>query len=102
MEDRLLPTPQAAEFLGVSPRSMETWRWKGGGPPYLVLGTKMIRYRVSDLLAWAEAPEARACHPREEHLIPLMVAAGAAGADAGRVTWEGTMAGLKISAHRFG
>jgi len=45
---------------------------------------------------------ARECHPREEHLVPLFVVAGAAGQDAGRVGWEGTMSGLKLSAHAFG
>lgn len=51
---------------------------------------------------WANAPEARACHPREEHLIPLMVAAGAAEADAGHVAWTGRMGGMRVTAHRFG
>ena len=32
-----------------------------------------------DLLNWEHAPAARHCHPREEHLLPLMVCAGAAG-----------------------
>ena len=31
------------------------------------------------LADWEAAPAARAAHPREEHLLPLMVAAGAAG-----------------------
>ena len=35
------------------------------------------------LIALGEAPAARACHPREEHLLPLMVVAGAAGDSAG-------------------
>lgn len=34
--------------------------------------------RRERLLRWSEAPAARAAHPREEHLIPLMVCAGAA------------------------
>ena len=39
--------------------------------------------REAALARWeSAAPFARECHPREEHLIPLMVAAGAAGADA--------------------
>ncbi len=33
------------------------------------------------LAASEQAPAAKIAHPREEHLIPLMVAAGAAGAD---------------------
>jgi aromatic ring-opening dioxygenase catalytic subunit (LigB family) len=40
--------------------------------------------RDQRLARWAEAPAARLAHPREEHLIPLMVAAGAAGKSAGR------------------
>ena len=34
--------------------------------------------RSAALTAWASAPAARQSHPREEHLIPLMVAVGAA------------------------
>lgn len=36
--------------------------------------------RGSRLAAWAEAPGARFCHPREEHLLPLHVCFGAAAA----------------------
>lgn len=54
------------------------------------------------LTRWTDAPAARACHPREEHLIPLLVAAGAAADDAGRVGFQGTMGQMKISAHHFG
>jgi aromatic ring-opening dioxygenase catalytic subunit (LigB family) len=34
--------------------------------------------RSAALLAWQSAPAARQAHPREEHLLPLMVAVGAA------------------------
>src|SRR3954463_1035165 len=37
--------------------------------------------RNRGLVAWASAPSARLAHPREEHLLPLMVVAGAAGDD---------------------
>src|SRR5215467_2196562 len=40
--------------------------------------------RDAELARWSEAPGARSCHPRREHLLPLMVAAGAAGDDRGR------------------
>jgi 4,5-DOPA dioxygenase extradiol len=33
---------------------------------------------VDRLVHWAEAPHARYCHPREEHLLPLHVCYGAA------------------------
>ena len=58
--------------------------------------------REERLARWAEAPSARPSHPREEHLIPLMVAAGAAGTDPGQVEWSGRMAGFRVSAHHFG
>ena len=48
------------------------------------------------------APAARAAHPREEHLMPLMVAAGAAGDDRAVVGFNDTFAGLRLSAYHFG
>lgn len=54
------------------------------------------------LEAWDEAPDGRKAHPREEHLLPLMVCAGAAGEDRGRLGFDGTYAGLKLSAVHFG
>ncbi len=58
--------------------------------------------RDARLARWADAPAARQCHPREEHLLPLMVVAGAAGNDRGRVAWTGTFGGNRISALHFG
>jgi aromatic ring-opening dioxygenase catalytic subunit (LigB family) len=51
---------------------------------------------------WAEAPGARASHPREEHLMPLMVVAGAAGKDRGSVPFSGSVLGHRTSAVHFG
>jgi aromatic ring-opening dioxygenase catalytic subunit (LigB family) len=53
------------------------------------------------LAHWTSAPAARQAHPREEHLLPLMVAAGAAGDDRGTVAYAGTIRGLRVSAHHF-
>jgi aromatic ring-opening dioxygenase catalytic subunit (LigB family) len=58
--------------------------------------------RDTRLSNWGAAPAARNVHPREEHLLPLMVVAGAAGADRGRVGFRGTFLGVEISAHEFG
>lgn len=58
--------------------------------------------RASALEAWKEAPGALLAHPREEHLMPLMVAAGAAGEDSARVAWRGSMARFPLSAIHFG
>ena len=58
--------------------------------------------RDAELVRWAEAPGARAAHPREEHLLPLMVMAGAAAGDPGRVAFNDTFGGFRISAVHFG
>jgi aromatic ring-opening dioxygenase catalytic subunit (LigB family) len=58
--------------------------------------------RERQLVNWASAPDARAAHPREEHLLPLMVIAGAAGDDKGVVAYDGTFAGIRVSAYHYG
>jgi aromatic ring-opening dioxygenase catalytic subunit (LigB family) len=58
--------------------------------------------RNNALIGWEGAPAARASHPREEHLLPLMVAAGAAGADLGVKVFEDQVLGATVSAFRFG
>lgn len=60
------------------------------------------RYRR--LADWTQAPGARLCHPprAEEHLIPLMVAAGAAGDDPGRRAFTDQVLDVALSAFHFG
>jgi aromatic ring-opening dioxygenase catalytic subunit (LigB family) len=58
--------------------------------------------RDKRLAAWSAAPEARFAHPREEHLLPLMVAAGAAGDDRGQRVYHDDVMGAATSGFRFG
>ncbi len=58
--------------------------------------------RADLLTTWWRAPLGREAHPREEHLIPLMVTAGAAGGDPGRVVFRDTVLGAVVSAVQFG
>lgn len=60
--------------------------------------------RLGRLRDWTAAPAARAAHPREEHLLPLMLAAGAAGAAPGsRIYHEDRFMGaVPMSSFRFG
>jgi aromatic ring-opening dioxygenase catalytic subunit (LigB family) len=58
--------------------------------------------RDARLADWQSAPHARAAHPREEHLLPLMVVAGAAGNDRGRTAFHGLFVGLEVSGYDFG
>jgi aromatic ring-opening dioxygenase catalytic subunit (LigB family) len=60
--------------------------------------------RRRQLVRWSTAPAARAAHPREDHLIPLMVAAGAAGDDVGTRIYhqDDFMGAITVSSYRFG
>lgn len=58
--------------------------------------------REARLAGWAEAPHAREAHPREEHLAPLFVAAGAAAGEAGRTAFTDVVMDVAISAFSFG
>ncbi len=60
--------------------------------------------RIDQLLHWTSAPSARIAHPREEHLLPLMIALGAAQDDvATRIHHETDYFGaLTMSSDRFG
>jgi aromatic ring-opening dioxygenase catalytic subunit (LigB family) len=60
------------------------------------------RQRNEGLARWDEAPAARIAQPREDHLLPLMVIAGAAGSDRAEVAYNGTVSGLRLSAYHFG
>jgi aromatic ring-opening dioxygenase catalytic subunit (LigB family) len=56
--------------------------------------------RAALLRGWAEAPAGRFSHPREEHLLPLMVAAGASENAGERIYGEVVMK-TALSAFRF-
>ena len=53
------------------------------------------------LTDWRTAPFAAYAHPREEHLIPLFVAAGAGGEAPGKRIFGDEPMGAAISAYRF-
>ena len=60
--------------------------------------------RAIALMNWEQAPAARAAHPREEHLLPLMVALGAAEEDPASVVYheDAFFGALAVSSFRFG
>lgn len=60
--------------------------------------------RTQALTQWENAPSARAAHPREEHLLPLMVALGAAEEEVASTVYHerGFMGGVTASSFRFG
>jgi predicted DNA-binding transcriptional regulator AlpA len=53
-QDRLIDEQAAAAFIGYSVRALQNWRLRGGGPRYVRVSSRSIRYRRRDLTAWAE------------------------------------------------
>jgi hypothetical protein len=47
----LIDEKDAAERLGLSPRTLQAWRVSGGGPKYRKIGRR-IAYSVDDLAAY--------------------------------------------------
>ncbi len=64
----------------------------------------MPAQRSALLAQWQQAPAARQAHPQEDHLIPLMVAVGAAEADEATLVYHetGMFGGVTASSFRFG
>ncbi|OWT59069.1 DODA-type extradiol aromatic ring-opening family dioxygenase [Candidimonas nitroreducens] len=60
--------------------------------------------RAERLLDWQQAPSARMAHPREDHLIPLMVAAVAAGEEPATCVYheDNAFGAITASSFRFG
>jgi len=54
MTERLLTTAEAAEFLGVSKAFLERDRWAGARIPFIKVGSRTVRYRLSDLNDYIE------------------------------------------------
>lgn len=52
---QLLSTKEAAKVLGISHRTLEDWRLKGGGPRFTTIG-RLVRYRVDDLVRFIDGP----------------------------------------------
>jgi aromatic ring-opening dioxygenase catalytic subunit (LigB family) len=76
-------------------RAFDTWLAK-------TVETGDADTREAKLVAWANAPGAHSAHPRSEHLLPLMVAAGAGGGDAGRRAYSDRVFGKAVSGFEFG
>ena len=51
---RVLRTPDAASYLGLSASTLEKLRIAGGGPRFVRLGGRAVGYAVEDLDAWLD------------------------------------------------
>lgn len=55
--DRLLTPTELAERLGVSVGTLANMRWRGGGPPYIRMSGRCVRYRPSAVEKWISERE---------------------------------------------
>jgi predicted DNA-binding transcriptional regulator AlpA len=64
--DAILNQAVIAEWLGVTTKALEAWRYRGGGPPFIRVGGKLVRYRRGDVLAWLESRRRSSTSDRAE------------------------------------
>ena len=57
--DELVKEKRAAEILDVSPRTLQSWRLRGVGPPFVRLSARAIRYGLRGLAAHVAARTVR-------------------------------------------
>ena len=50
---RHLNQVELADRWGLSPRTLENWRWRGEGPPFVKIGRKVV-YRLLDVEAYEQ------------------------------------------------
>ena len=55
MQDHLLTTKEAAAFLGVSKAFLERDRWAGAEIPFVRVGSRAVRYQLSELEAFVRS-----------------------------------------------
>lgn len=55
--DRLLTPTELAERLGVSVGTLANWRLRGGGPAYIKLSGRAVRYRPAAVEKWIQERE---------------------------------------------
>ena len=94
---------------GLSYHNMRGFRTEAAGNVSKVFGTWLSEtvanpreVREKRLKDWEKAPAARLAHPYEDHLLPLMVVAGAAQDDQGKVVLNDHVMNVDMTSYQFG
>jgi predicted DNA-binding transcriptional regulator AlpA len=66
--DDLLKPKVLERVIGVSGATLENWRRKKIGPPFVRLGPRQIRYRRGDLVAWVRSRRPQAEVPKTKSM----------------------------------
>lgn len=48
----LLDENALAARWAISVKALQAWRWRGDGCPYIKIGKRLVRYRISDVQAF--------------------------------------------------
>jgi excisionase family DNA binding protein len=67
MSETILKTADAARYLNLAESTLEKLRVYGGGPTFVRLGTRAVRYRREDLDAWLAAGARRSTSDLREN-----------------------------------
>ena len=57
--ERYLSRAETAEMIGLQPQTLAKWAVVGMGPKFLKLNARVVRYRLSDVLAFLESSDTR-------------------------------------------
>lgn len=58
-DDTYLTESQVAELLGLSPRTLQAWRYRGGHTPQFIKVGRAVRYRLGDVKDWLRERQRR-------------------------------------------
>jgi hypothetical protein len=59
MPCQLLSQAETAKLLNLKPRTLERWRQRRQGPPWVCYSARCVRYRLSEVLRWLAAHEVK-------------------------------------------
>jgi hypothetical protein len=83
--DELLNEEEAGRTLKIAVKTLQSWRSRGGGPPYIKLG-RCVRYRIRDLEAFISA-QCRFSTSDRSNLKDSMLCKDTDRKKGGRATW---------------
>lgn len=52
--NRLMDETEAAELLCYSVRALQNWRYRGGGPKFIKISARTVRYAYGDVMDWID------------------------------------------------
>ncbi|MCI2400409.1 helix-turn-helix domain-containing protein [Aliiroseovarius subalbicans] len=52
--NRLMDENEAADLLCYSVRALQNWRYRGGGPKFIKISARSVRYAYGDVMEWIE------------------------------------------------